>query len=157
LSSPNDPIRTARRVRRAVDTVTVLGVVALGYWSMASLPNEQGVSGLSVAVPSPVEEKEPVDDFPIAVFDRTLWYVPPVPVAVTPPKPPELPRLELIAIARDGEGFRALIADAADGEIRTVAPGDGVGVARVLAVEERQVAFEAHGIQFRLTLEGVQR
>lgn len=154
MSSLNDPIRAARRTRAAVDAITAIGVVTLGCWSMAPLAIDPGASRVSATVPPPVEETERIDAFPVAVFDRTLWHVPPVPVVVVPPKPAELPRLELIAIAREGEGFRALIADAADGEIHSVAPGDGFGVTSILAVEERQVECEAQGVQFRLTLEG---
>lgn len=91
----------------------------------------------------------------MAAFDRNLWYVPPPPVVPPPePRPPELPRLDLLGIMHQGDGFSAMIIDQADNEIRRVSGGDRFGVTRVVAITESSVHCEAHGVAFELTLEG---
>lgn len=95
----------------------------------------------------------PADGFPVAAFDRTLWYVPPTPVVVTPPRPPEMPRLELIGILREGDGYRAMIVDPATNEIRGVSDGDNLGITRIVSISENRVRCEAHGVPFEISLE----
>jgi hypothetical protein len=131
--------------------VSLLVVIA---WSIAPT-SPQAQHPPELAAPDDTHLETTISSaFNIAAFDRTLWYTPPPPPVVPqPPKPPEMPRLELVGIIRQGDSLRAMIVDAADNELRTVAAGDTFGITQVLAVTDRGVRCRAHDRDFELLLD----
>lgn len=141
-----------RRVTDAVVAVSLLGVIG---WSIApTLQHTEPPSELTGLVAATHPDAPSSSPFNIAAFDRTLWFTPPPPPVVPqPPKPPDMPRLELVGIIRQGDSLRAMIVDAADNELRTVAAGDTFGITQVLAVTDRGVRCRAHQRDFELLLD----
>jgi len=136
-----------------MDALLVVAVMVAIGWAVRPIREDDPTGRARENTPAMTQTVVPADGFPVAAFDRTLWYVPPTPVVVTPPRPPEMPRLELIGILREGDGYRAMIVDPATNEIRGVSDGDDLGITRIVSVSESRVRCEAHGVPFELSLE----
>lgn len=127
-------------------------VLVWALWPAAESTEASTVTGSTPG--TPLQTPPAKAEFPVGVFDRTLWHEPPAPVVVTPPKPPEMPRLELVGIRAGTDGLRAMIYDPATEELHTIGAGDTIGVTRVLTVVPGVVVCEAHGQRFELRLDG---
>lgn len=155
MSSPSDPIRRLSRLRRFIDTVGVMVIAVVLVWALWPAVESTEASTVTGSTPgTPLQTPPAKAEFPVGVFDRTLWHEPPAPVMVTPPKPPEMPRLELVGIRAGTDGLRAMIYDPTTEELHTIGAGDTMGVTRVLTVEPGVVVCEAHGQRFELRLDG---
>lgn len=131
--------------------LTMMGVVG---WSIAPISQQAQRPSEFAASADAHPDAPSISPFNIAAFDRTLWYTPPPPPVVPqPPKPPDMPRLELVGIIRQGDSLRAMIVDAADNELRTVATGDTVGITEILTITDRGVRCRAHDRDFELLLD----
>lgn len=154
MPSPSDPIKRLTTLRRVSDAVFVLSLLGVVAWSIApTSPQAQHPPELAASADAHLDTTTS-SPFNIAAFDRTLWYTPPPPPVVPPPpKPPEMPRLELVGIIRQGDALRAMIVDAADNELRTVAAGDTFGITEILTITDRGVRCRAHDRDFELLLD----
>lgn len=151
MSSRNDPIRTLSTTRLAIDAIIATALFGLIAWALAPHPSDAArreVAETTLSTESPAAEPP----FPIEAFNITLWHEPPEPVVVLPPKPPEMPNLELVGISRNGQAYNAMIYDPGTGDLLTLAAGDACGVTRILSVEADRVRCEAHGQEFLLSL-----
>jgi hypothetical protein len=154
LPSPSDPIHRLTTLRRVTDAVVAVALLGVAAWAIVpGRPRfEQPSESIAASAAQADAPNSPTLD--TAAFDRALWFVPPPPpVMPPPPKPPEMPRLELVGIIRQGDTLRAMIVDAADNELRTVAVGDAFGVTEVLGITDRGVRCRAHGRDFDLLLD----
>ncbi len=76
----------------------------------------------------------------LAAFNAPLWVTPPPPPTViaapAPPPPPPPPplRWQLLAIVREGSGYRALVYDPETDKVLSLAEGDESGPRRVARV-----------------------
>jgi len=82
LSSPSDPIRSLRIARNALDAVLVVAVVVAIGWAVRPIREVDPTDHAREDAPAMTQTGVPSDGFPVAAFDRTLWYVPPTPVVV---------------------------------------------------------------------------
>ena len=154
MSSRSDSVRSLRRSRLRIDTVGCAAAVACLWWAGGPLERTEPAVSVVAAGAESATSHGAEADFPVSVFDRTLWHVPPAPVIVEAPRLPDMPRLGLLGVMRNGDGFRAMIVDLPSGEIQSVSAGDAFGVTRVVAVGATVVRCEAHGVPFELSLEG---
>ena len=142
----------ARRLLIGVAALGVSGALAWALWPVSTVPlTPRPLASLGVgatAVPDPSAE------FRVAAFSADLWHEPPEPVIQVAPKPPEMPKLELVGILGSGQGRRAIVQDNDAGELRTVSAGDGFGATTVLGIDADRLRCEAHGIAFELRLDG---
>lgn len=118
-----------------------LCVAACGVW--AFLPLEPAsVDVPEIAQDSGVTPGAAPIALDLAAFNAPLWVAPPPPkvAAATPPAPPPLPlKWQLLAIVREGEGYKALVYDPDTDKLLVLGEGDQSGMRRVARVSPTSV------------------
>jgi hypothetical protein len=115
---------------------------------------------LAVQVPSiapPMAESPPAErslpPLDLAAFHAPLWVVPPPPPPPAAPAPPPPPlKLQLIAIVREGEGYKAALYDPDQDKLFIVGTGERIAGRIIEEVRAGDLTIQDHGISRTLAL-----
>lgn len=141
-------------LRRGIDVAVLITLLGSFWWALTPFGESERQPSEGVAMSGPEAGPTKRATLDVSAFDRVLWFVAPPPATVLPPpKPPEMPRLELVGIIRQGGTLRAMIVDADDQELRILSAGDAIGVTRILEITDNSVRCQAHGRSFELLLD----
>jgi hypothetical protein len=146
------------RVPRRLFVICAAVIAASALWTFRPLEHPR------VEVPSIESQPHKREQVRLAALDldpfrAPIWVAePPPPPAPPPPAPPPPLRLQLLAIARDGETVRAVFYDPDADRVLEVEPGQSLGEGRTVERVGRGSVDVRDGELLRtLALEGVGR
>lgn len=137
--------------------VGAASVAISAVWALAPLePNQVDVPVIAAEPGTPpLRAPTPLQ---VASFNAPLWVAPPAKVAEsTPPPPPPPPpplRWQLLAIARHGTGFQAVVYDPDTDKVLVLGEGDESGSRRIANITQTTLDVrDASGVRTLSLLE----
>jgi hypothetical protein len=142
------------RLGRALPIACGAAVIACAAWALLPLDSTAPLAREAVAadpLPPTVElALAPLDQ---SAFRAPLWVAPPPPPPPAAPVPPPPPlKLQLLAVLREGDTFKAALYDPDADTIIVAGPGDTVAGRRVEQVRAGDVTLKDNGLSRVLSL-----
>lgn len=138
---------------RPVAAIGGFAVLACAAWAFWPLPRPKFTTPdlTPATTESPAERVLPPLD--LAAFRAPLWVAPPPPpVAAAPPPPPPPLKLQLIAIVREAEVYKAALYDPDQDKLFIVGKGETIAGRTIEEVRAGDLTLKDNGISRTLAL-----